>query len=302
MRNILFILAVLGFAQSAFAALKTVPVTDGVFALVGPHEQRSPENLANNAAFGVVVTADGVVLIDPGGSWKGAEQIHHAIRKLTDQPVKVVINSGGQDHRWLGNGYWKTQGARIIASTDAVEDQDNRVSQQLTMLDSLLGGNLAGTEPVHAQETFEESLKFTQGGMDFEIVHPGQAHTPGESFVWLPQKKVVFTGDIVYVERILGVFEFSNSASWVEVFETMASYEPEYIVPGHGNPTTLEHARADTYDYLANLREKIRAHLDAGGDIIDSVNVDQSAFSYLVQFEVLSRRNAQSVYVEMEFE
>ena len=48
-------------------------VTDGVYALVGPKVQRSGENLANNATFGVVVTDEGVVLMDLGGSWKGAE-------------------------------------------------------------------------------------------------------------------------------------------------------------------------------------------------------------------------------------
>ena len=49
------------------------PVTEGVWALVGEMEQRSPENLANNATFGLVLTDAGAVLIDPGGSWQGAK-------------------------------------------------------------------------------------------------------------------------------------------------------------------------------------------------------------------------------------
>lgn len=84
--------------------LEIKPVTDGVWAIVGEKEQRSPENLANNATFGLVVTSDGAVLIDPGGSWRGAEALHDAIRSVTNQRVTHVINTGGQDHRWLGNG------------------------------------------------------------------------------------------------------------------------------------------------------------------------------------------------------
>ena len=99
------------------------PVARDVWALVGPKEQRSAENLANNATFGVVVTGEGVVLIDPGGSWNGAAMIDAAIQRITDQPVTHVINTGGQDHRWLGNGYWQAQGATVIASEAAVADQ-----------------------------------------------------------------------------------------------------------------------------------------------------------------------------------
>lgn len=83
---------------SAFA-LDTVKVADGIYAFVGEKQQRSPANLANNATFGLIVTGDGAVLIDPGGSWKGAEALHAAVRAATGQPVKFVVNTGGQDHR-----------------------------------------------------------------------------------------------------------------------------------------------------------------------------------------------------------
>ncbi|MCK4862206.1 MAG: MBL fold metallo-hydrolase, partial [Rhodobacteraceae bacterium] len=112
------ILAFAAFLLSALPAhaLDIQKVTDGVFAIVGPLDQRSPDNLANNATFGLVVTDDGAVLIDTGGSWLGAEELHAAVREVTDQPVKFVINSGGQDHRWIGNEYWQQQGADVIAS------------------------------------------------------------------------------------------------------------------------------------------------------------------------------------------
>jgi hypothetical protein len=64
----------------------------------------------------------------------------------------------------------------------------------------------------------------------------------------------------------------------------------------------LKKAKADTYDYLINLREKIAKHIEEGGDMISSVKVDQSAFSNLEQFGSLAKRNAQEVFSEMEWE
>lgn len=291
-------------AQTAFAGILEVhPVTDHIWAIEGPAEQRNAENLGNNATFGLVETTGGAVLIDPGGSYKGAAELDAVIATLTDQPVTYVINTGGQDHRWLGNGYWQAKGAQVIVSSDAAADHSDRASMQMTILSQLVGSEgLEGTEPTAPDITFEDSYDFTVGGTDFQIRHDFAAHTPGDSFVWLPASKTVFTGDIVYMGRVLGVMDFSNSSEWIDAFEQIMALEPEHLVPGHGPATTLAAAKADTYDYLVNLRTQMAAHIDEGGDIIDAVKVDQSAFSHLAQFEALAGRNAQRVFEEMEWE
>jgi glyoxylase-like metal-dependent hydrolase (beta-lactamase superfamily II) len=304
MTRILFALAtLLTFALPAHAApLAVTEVAPGTFAIVGPHEQRNPENLGNNATFGLVVTSEGAVLIDAGGSYKGAAALHETIKTVTDAPVKYVINTGGQDHRWIANSYWKDLGATVIASDDAVADQQARASMQQTVLAALLGDELAGTDPAFADTTFTESHTLTLGKRTLEIRHPGGAHTPGDSYVWLPDSQIMFTGDIVYVERILGVMEFSSSREWIESFEAMAAHKPKVIVPGHGPATDLATATHDTYDYLMNLRTRIAAHIDDGGDILGAVDIDQSAFAHLEQFDQLARRNAQEVFSKMEWE
>ena len=282
--------------------LNTQQVGLGIWAIEGPADQRNAQNLGNNATFGLIETAEGAVLVDPGGTWAGAAMLHDVVRDLTDQPVTHVINTGGQDHRWLGNGYWQAQGATVIASADAVADQTARGSLQLTMLSQLVGEGLSGTEASYADVTFEKVHTLDLGGRRIDIRHVSAAHTHGDSLVWLPEARTVFTGDIVYVGRILGVMEFSDSAAWLESFAAIEALEPEHLVPGHGPATKLEQAQADTRDYLASLRASMRAHIDAGGDIIGSVDVDQSTFRHLDQFEALAKRNAQAVYQQMEWE
>ena len=285
------------------AALEVVRVSEDIYAIVGELGNRSAENLGNNATFGLIVTPEGSVLVDPGGSYRGAEAIHSAIKSVTAQPVKMVINTGGQDHRWLGNGYFRDRGAEIIASSAAVADQKARQRDQLNRLTALIGEDqIAGTEPVHAGRLVENDLRFQFGGMTIEILHRGAAHTPGEALVWLPQQRVVFTGDVVYTERMLGVIAVSDSRNWLRVFEAMAALDPQHVVPGHGSPTDLAGARRDTYDYLTFLRSAVSNFMDEGGDISDIRQVDQAPFARLGNFDTLSGRNAQRVYEELEWE
>lgn len=112
----------------------------------------------------------------------------------------------------------------------------------------------------------------------------------------------MFAGDIVYVERILGVGDQSSITNWPDAFLAVEATGAAHSVPGHGGPTTLAQARADTCDYLMNLRAQIGALFDLGGDITAAPQVDQSAFAYLQQFDSLAGRNAQTAYQQMEWE
>ncbi len=278
-------------------------VAEDVWAIVGPLTNRTPENLGNNATFGFVVTPAGVVLIDSGGSFKGAQKIHAKIKSVTQQPVKYVINSGGQDHRWFGNDYFSSLGAKIISSQAAREDHEKRLVDQIGRLTGLIGDEqFSGTQEKYADVLFEDKTTLMVGGIEFEIVHAGQAHTPGDAFVWLPHREVVFSGDIVYVERMLGVGDQSNSKSWIEVFEKMAAYQPKTVIPGHGHPVPLSIAQKDSYDYLVSLREKVAAFMDEGGDASEISQIDMSEFNYLFNADTLSGRNTLKVYTELEWE
>ncbi|ODB83625.1 hypothetical protein A3193_12085 [Candidatus Thiodiazotropha endoloripes] len=283
--------------------LRTEKLAHNVYALIGPLTNRNPENLGNNANFGVIITGDGVVLIDSGATNEGARMIHAAVKRITDKPVKWVINSGGQDHRWMGNGYFKKPGVTIIASEKAVVDQKARKEAQLDRLWSLVGKKgIEGTSYIHADATFSQQKILEVGNTRIEIYHAGHAHTPGDSYIWLPEHKVMFSGDIVYTDRLLGVGSMSAHKSWIATFEAMAAKQPEIVVGGHGNPASLSKAKADTYDYLVFLREAVLKFIDEGNSLEDIGKIDQSRFSYLENFDSLKGRNAQRVYEELEWE
>jgi len=284
-------------------SLSLKKVTENVWSIVGPLNNRTKENLGNNATFGFVVTDDGVVLIDSGGSLKGAKALHKIIKGVTDKPIRYVINSGGQDHRWFGNDYFSSTGAKIISSEAAKKDHKVRSGMQWTMLESRIGKEgIKGTNEKFADITFKDDYKFTLGNVKFEIYFRGQAHTPGDAFIWLPQSKVMFTGDIVYTERMLGIGEQSNSKSWLHVFNSMAGFKPKYLIPGHGSPTTLDVAIKDTGSYLSYLRNTISIFIESGGGAHEISRINQTRFKYLNNYDSLKGRNALKVYTELEWE
>lgn len=86
-------------ASEPVFAPKAQRVADKVYAIVGPLGQRSQANAGLNANYGFVVTDQGVILIDSGASAHSAAMLEKAIKAVTPQPIRWVLNTGSQDHR-----------------------------------------------------------------------------------------------------------------------------------------------------------------------------------------------------------
>ncbi len=279
-------------------------VAEGVYAHVGELGGRTTANQGLNANIGLVVTAGGAVLIDSGATARSAQRIHEAVRQVTSQPVKWVINTGGQDHRWLGNGYFKAQGAQLIAHAKGEADMRSRGADQLGALRSVLGDEVNGTEPTLPDRWITGSdERLDLGGMSFEFRHRGGAHTPGDMLVWLPQSRVLFSGDVVYVERLLGVIPVSQTQTWLATFAEMERLAPARIVPGHGRVTDLATAQTDTRDYLLALRKHMKKAVEDGQDISAAAKAfDARAWLRLQNATDLMPGNASRTYLELERE
>ena len=280
------------------------PVAPNVYAYVGDIEGRTYENEAINANIGLLVTPAGALLIDSGASFQGAKQIAEAAKKVTAQPIQWVINTGGQDHRWLGNGYFRAQGAQIMAHADAEADMRARGPAHLKANAPVLKEKMDGTEivlPTRWLKNADTTLDL--GGVAVQVVHRQGGHTPGDSLVWLPQSGVVFTGDVVYVDRILGLHPVSKTKTWVASFEALEALNPKVVVPGHGSVTTLAKAQADTGKLLKALRAHMGKAVEAGTDMSSAIkSFDSAPYKHLKHVEVWLPQIANLTYLEMEQE
>jgi glyoxylase-like metal-dependent hydrolase (beta-lactamase superfamily II) len=283
--------------------LRFAPVAPGVYAYIGDFGPRTAANEGMNANAGFIVTGAGVVVVDSGSTYEVAKRIHAAIQQVTKEPVKYVVNTGGQDHRWLGNGYFKSIGAEIVAQRKAAADMQERGAMQIEGLAAELKDKVKGTEVVLPTRLFDTEEKLQLGAMDIRMLHFAGGHTPGDSVVWLPKLGVLFSGDLVYVDRLLGVLPFSNVKHWLASFEAMEKLQPKIIVPGHGNVCELAKARKETKDYLVLLRTHMRQAIKDNVDLQTAIDtLDQSAYKYLANWDLLKGGNASRTYLEMEME
>jgi glyoxylase-like metal-dependent hydrolase (beta-lactamase superfamily II) len=288
----------------AAVEVKFQPVAAQVHAHVGDTGGRTYENEGLNANIGLVITPQGAVLIDSGATFQSARQIHEAVRKVTAQPVKWVINTGGQDHRWLGNGYFAAQGAEVIAHAGARADMLARGGDHLASLKATLKERADGTVPTLPTRWITgENERLTLGGVTFELRHRGGGHTPGDMMVWLPDSQVLFTGDIVYVDRLLGVIPVSNTQAWLAMFAVIEGLQPARLVPGHGRVTDLATAQAQTRDYLQALRAHMKKAVDDGTDVSAAIkSFNGQRWAGLLNAGELLPGNASRAYLEMERE
>ncbi len=294
-----------GFSASASEPAfvpRATKVTDNVYAIIGPLGQRSEANAGLNANYGFIVGANGVILIDSGASAHSAAMLEKAVKEVTPKPIRWVLNTGSQDHRWLGNGYFAGKGAEIHAMAGSVKTQQSSAQQQLDSLKRFVGKQLDGTAPSYATKVHpapEQSLVID--GVRLKWIETS-AHYPGDTMIHLPDASVVFTGDLVYVDRILGVLPQSNVRKAQAGFQRLEALKPKHVVPGHGRVTDLAQAKRETGDYYDFLIKNVGAaarNMDSIGETLDKF-AKPAQFMHLENFSDLHRANMNRVFVDFE--
>lgn len=280
------------------------PVAAKVNAYVGDLEGRTYENEALNANIGLAVTSVGAVLIDSGATFKTGPKIAEAARKVTHQPIKWVVNTGGRDHRWMGNGYFRAQGAEIIAHANAQSDMKARGPEHLKASAPVLKDKPDGTDLVVPTRWLQgPDNTLDQGGVTLQLVHRGGGHTPGDTMVYLPATGVMFTGDVVYTDRILGLHAVSKIKTWLASFASLRALKPKVVVPGHGKVTDLAQAERDTGQLLLALRTHMGKAVEDGTDLSAALKgFDADPFKHLRHADVWLPQLASWTYQEMEQE
>lgn len=286
------------------SALYSLPteVAPGVWSAIGATEPPSYDNDGHNNNLSFIVTDEGVVVINAGDNNGLARALHDEIKKVTDQPVKMVVLENGQGHAAGGSAYWHDLGVPIIAHEDAAEEWHELGDGIMKTIQNRMRDKAVGTRFVMPDETFSDEKIIELGGLRIELLHMGPTHSPGDIVVWLPQKKVTIAGDMAFHQRMLPIFEKNDTLGWLETWELFENLKAEVVVPGHGTATNMAEVRKYTRDYLIYMREQITLLLDEGGSLEDVGNIDQSAYRHLDTYDELHRLNASRMFRTMEFE
>jgi glyoxylase-like metal-dependent hydrolase (beta-lactamase superfamily II) len=231
-----------------------------------------------------------------------AQSLHREIKKITDQPIKYVVLENGQGHAMLGSNYWQEQGAVVIAHQETLHEIEEYGHEVIDTMRTRNRDKAMGTELTRPDVSFEDEYTIALGDERIELLRLGPTHSPGDIVVWLPERKLVISGDMAFHERLLPVFEHTDTAAWIETWDTFAALGAETVIPGHGGPTTMDEVTRYTVDYLRYMRGEVAKVLDDDGTLQDAYSIDQSAYSHLDTFDELARLNAGRIYRAMEFE
>lgn len=250
-----------------------------------------------------VLTPDGVLVFDTNGTSAAAAAVLRGIRALTDRPVRFIVNSHWHWDHWYGTEVYRQAfpDVKVIAhektrammmgpaldfnrpglerdlpgyiddlerqASAAAPDSAERAALQRRLADARFF--LDQKRHVHhtfPDVTFDDRLTLHLGPREIQILHRGRAVTPGDAFLYLPDDKVLITGDL-----LVNPISFALSCyptEWLRTLEYLDSLDARVIVPGHGAPLHDERLLHAT---MALFKELLRqgAALKASGVPVD---------------------------------
>jgi cyclase len=189
-------------------------IAPDVYAYEGLHGADKDGTVINTVSL-IVITTDGVVVVDGQGDVKQAQLMVDNIKKLTSQPVKyMVIASDHGDHTG-GNAAFKTAFPGIVFVSSPASQK-----------------TLAKNENPPT-ETVADKKVVTMGKTEIEILNLGRAHTGGDLVVYLPHTKVLFMSE-VYLRDVFPAMRSAYPTEWVATIGKAQALKAKWYIPGHG--------------------------------------------------------------------
>ncbi|MFJ3174445.1 MBL fold metallo-hydrolase [Streptomyces roseus] len=204
----------------------------------------------NNAGF----VSDGgrTLLIDTAATQRRALALREAVVGAGVPLPRTVVNTHHHGDHTYGNAVFAPE-ALILAHDNARTEQIAAGHQLELIWPATDFGSVEITAP---DLTYSDRMTLHLGGTEVRVIHPGVAHTTGDSIVFLPRQGIVFTGDLVFAEGT-PFLAMGSLAGSLRALELLRSLEAETVVPGHG-PLTDPSAYEATERYLRYVAELAR--------------------------------------------
>ena len=247
---------------------------------LGPHFKKLKEGIfvyaqspADSNAT-IILTSEGVVLIDSGHRPSDSVALASALKKLTTQPVRYLINT--EPHADHTTGHWMFSPPALIVAhagaTEAMKEGLNpeRVRKIIAEYPDLK--EMKNFRAITPHIEFRDRMTLQMGDRAFEMRFLKSVHSEADTAIWMPKERIVFAAASVGVKR------FSNLRPSVKITDTLAAIKmmrtlnPEIVVPGHGAPGTVK-ILEDMEKYYTLLVERVGAMVKQGKSL-DEIKKD----------------------------
>lgn len=224
-----------GLAAELDYSLVPQKITDDIYFFEGANEDFSFNNGGNILNTGVIITSEGVIVINTGPSAIYGEQLRAAINKLTDKPIiRAYISKLHPDH-FLGNQAFGDIPVYTLAKTRELMQQ--QASQFTDNMYRMVNAWMKGTEPVIPAHTAKPGKEMI-GNHEIEILADA-GHTPGDLLVFDHTDGVLFAGGVVFHDRA-PTTPHAELKAWIKELERVAALDFKMLVPSHG-PVAKDH-------------------------------------------------------------
>ena len=225
---------------------------DGIYVYVGTNF---------NSNCGIVLTQEGVVLIDSGHNPTDSRAIFDAVKKLSPLPIRFLLDTEPHPDHTTGHFVFSPP-ATIVAYQGATASMVSREKETPGRIEKLAGTSpemrkaLEGYRFVPPQVEYRDKMTLNVGERTFELLYQKGVHSEADTAVWLPKERVLFSASGIVVEQINILRPFVTIPDILAASKMMKALNPEFVVPGHGQPGTVK-IFEDTEKYYALLLERV---------------------------------------------
>ncbi len=279
--------------------LEPKKVSENVWCFFGKLEMPTKENGGNMSNSCYIKGKSSYILLDSGPTYKYAKAAYKAMSKIEKLPVSYVLNTHEHDDHWLGNSFYKEKfNAKLIGIE--LQDQDFKKGDKTRMDRLLTKEAVEHTEIVKLDQYITKKETLILDGEKIEFIPVGQGHSKYDVFMYMPDRKVLFSGDLVMNGRIT-----SNRDGVVigqlKALEEINKYKWDVLVPGHGYNFSKT-AMDESIKYFTLMKERVLEAVEEDTGL-DGVNkfVKMVEFKDKAMFDILNSKNVSHAYSELEF-
>jgi cyclase len=234
-------------------------VQDGIYVQTA---KSTPQANSNGS---IVVTSEGIVLVDTGQTAVDSREILEATKKLSPLPVKFILDTEThQDHTY---GHFLFPSAVIINAQGAGDEMrqsfDAKHMADLAKSSPQMGAALDGFKLIPPQIEYGDKMVLHVGERTFMLYNLGTTHSLANTAVWLPNEKVLFAASVAVEKQINTIRPHTNIPDMIAMLKMMQALNPEVVIPGHGVPTTTK-MLADYEKYLETLLARVNDLMKQG--------------------------------------
>ena len=270
------------------------PTTGTLRQIIPGHYVYTQNNAGRLFNSGVVATSDGVLVFDALDSEALARSERQAIAGVTQQPIRYLVSSPFHDPF---NG-----GSAVYADVFKIAHENYRAG----LIDQMQRGNV----PSDVQQrrlpnaTFRDRMTVYLGGKEIQVLNFGNAHTRGDSVLFVPQDRIVYMSEVFFND------EFPNMAggygvSWIRVLDAVKALDADIFIPGHGSiPDDPKQTRAlldRMRQVLVDTRDRIQNEITRGAtedQVVATVTLQQ--YEKMPQFAGTREAVVRRMYKELK--